>query len=86
MGAFMLNQKTLELAKEISDYFEVHPRAADSSEGIRKWWLTQKEDLTPENVNQALEYLCDKNVVKKTVGKTGYVVYSSSVRDNNQSI
>ncbi len=66
-----------KIASEIERYFELHPEAADSVEGIRRWWLTfpfTEESL--ETVKAALAYLEEAgNVVKRRV-EGGTVVYS----------
>ena len=81
-----MDEEVLALVKEISNYFEKHPRAADSSAGIRKWWLANNERATAEKVDQALQYLCDKGVVQKLVGETGQAVFSSSIKFNSREI
>ena len=32
-------RETLELARQISGYLDRHPNAADTLEGITRWWL-----------------------------------------------
>jgi len=33
------SEEITALVIEITEYFETHPNAADSLEGITKWWL-----------------------------------------------
>lgn len=70
-------QELSSVVVEITNYFETHPCAADSLEGIAKWWLTKRHPSVPlEMVEQALEYLCDDGKVIKTKGQSGNTIYS----------
>jgi hypothetical protein len=65
------------VAKEIELYLAKHPHAADSIEGIIKWWLSQQRYIDAhEKIAKALDYLVAQGVVKK-VEITGSVLYSS---------
>ncbi len=79
-----MNREILVLANEISDYLEQHPEAADSLEGIRKWWLSQNNSFQmSKDVFDALEYLCDNNVVIKTIAQAGNIIYSSAFENRD---
>lgn len=65
------------VAKEIESYLARHPHAADSIEGIVKWWLPQQRYIDAyEKIVTALDYLVTQGVVKK-VEIPGSVLYSS---------
>ena len=65
------------VAKEIEVYLARHPHAADSIEGIIKWWLPQQRYIDAhEKIAKALDYLVAQGVVKK-VEIPGSVLYSS---------
>ena len=69
-----------KLALEITEYFDLHPNAADSIEGIVRWWLKKQENVVREElVLQAIEYLCETNVAIKSTGKSGKTIYSSAI-------
>lgn len=72
------SEEIAALVIEITEYFETHPNAADSLEGITKWWLKKSDSfISQKSVLQALDLLCEKGLVVKTVGQTGSIIYSS---------
>jgi hypothetical protein len=67
------------VAKTIQRYLDAHPNAADSVEGITRWWLTrQRYEEATKIVEQALERLVAEGKVAKTVTAEGAVLYYSS--------
>lgn len=58
-------QEIAEIAREIERYLDAHPNAADSVEGILRWWLTrQRYEQSAEHVTRALEHLVSAGVVR----------------------
>ena len=54
------------IADEIARYLERHPEAADSVEGIRRWWITrQRFEESLAATQRALDYLEQQGVVAK---------------------
>lgn len=54
-----------DIAREIERYLDAHPNAADSVEGILRWWLTrQRYEQSAEHVKRALEHLVSAGVVR----------------------
>ncbi len=64
------------VAEEIRRYLETHPNAADSAEGVAKWWLTrQRFEHAVAQVQRALELLVAEGLIgKRTTG--GKAVYA----------
>ena len=63
-------------AQEISRYIAKRPNAAETVEGVSKWWLArQRFEDSIEIVQLALDYLVDRDVlIKRSVGnKTLYM-------------
>ena len=58
------------VAEEIARYLQQHPEAADSVEGIRRWWIArQRFEESLAAMQKALDYLEQQGVVaKKTFG------------------
>ncbi len=57
-------EEVVAVAREIENYLAVHPRAADSLEGITRWWLMrQRIHYELDLVEAALRHLCRKGVV-----------------------
>jgi hypothetical protein len=73
------NSDVQQIANQIECYLKNHPNAADTIEGISKWWLSDLR-VEPSNltVQQALNYLGSKSVVKCSANLSGNKVYSSN--------
>ena len=69
------------IADEIVRYLERHPKAADSAEGIRLWWITrQRLEESLATTQCALDYLERRGVVAKR--KLGKQTIYHMVRDH----
>ena len=67
-----------KLADQIECYLKNHPNAADTIEGITKWWLSGLGiEVSSLLVQQALNYLGSKSVVKCSANLSSNKVYSS---------
>jgi hypothetical protein len=65
------------IARDIEAYLAVHPDAADTAEGIQRWWLAST--LTEESLDRvraALDWLTAAGRVTRRVLPDGGVVYS----------
>jgi len=68
-----------QVADEIECYLKNHPNAADTIEGITKWWLREPGNKASDLiVQQALNYLESKSTVKCNANLSGTKVYSSN--------
>ncbi|MGH8474292.1 MAG: hypothetical protein ACRERV_09300 [Methylococcales bacterium] len=68
----------LRAAGQIECYLHNHPFAADSIEGIEKWWLPAHGiEVSRVMVQQALDHLCSKSVLTCNVNRAGNKIYSS---------
>jgi hypothetical protein len=73
------NKDVIAVAQEIKSYLAAHPNAADSVEGVVKWWLTrQRYEQAADEVQQALDYLIAEGMVSKITTAGGRTVYSSA--------
>lgn len=70
------------IASAILRYFATHPDAADSVDGIQRWWLLPllREEPLPL-VQIALERLVVEGVVRRVVLEDGRVVYANLRRN-----
>lgn len=67
------------IADAIQRYLELHPDAADSVEGIQRWWLVAPVHEKPlEVVQAALDDLEARKIVAKAVIEGGRVIYLSA--------
>jgi hypothetical protein len=68
-----------KIAGQIEFYLKKHPNAADTIVGIAKWWLPEQGvEVSNLMVQQALNYLSSKLVVKFNTNFNGIKVYSSN--------
>ena len=66
----------IRLANEIRRYLETHPNAADTINGITRWWLPrQRFEETATKIQQAMEYLESEAEVKRETSHSGEQVY-----------
>lgn len=64
------------LADEVVRYLEKHAQAADTIEGISRWWIMrQRIQEETYSVTLALEYLCENGSVEKKEMTDGSVIY-----------
>ncbi len=69
-------QRIQSVAHAILRYISTRPNAAETAEGIARWWLTrQRFEDAKEIVESALDYLVANNsLVKRNInGKTLYM-------------
>lgn len=73
------------LAKEIMQYLQTHPSAADTADGIAKWWIwRQRITGMVSNVQSALDQLVEQGyLVTRTVA--GEVFYKRRDTGSNQA-
>lgn len=64
------------IANRIDRYLQAHPNAADSAEGILRWWLTrQRLDESVQKVELALALLLHQGAIEKKMLIDGRVLY-----------
>lgn len=69
----------MHVAHEIEKYLQHRPNAADTLEGITKWWVSQiRVEEAVEVITKALEILERQGMVTKTVTVDGKEIYSRS--------
>ena len=74
------------IADEIQRYLLKHPNAADTLEGVTKWWLQRlRYEETTELVHKALQYLIDSKQIRKTTNSDGSIIFKNFERDCNRS-
>ncbi len=81
------DEQALTLAHGIERYLEKHSNAADSLEGIQRWWLIRyryAEDTL--QVERALELLIAEGIVVKRILPDGRAVYSGRKAESNQGL
>ena len=71
-----------QIAECIVSYLNSHPNAADTVEGITEWWLLRQQiEVSSALVQQALDCLVSKSVVKFNVNLSGNKVYSKNISE-----
>lgn len=68
------------IVREIRRYLHAHPHAADTVEGINRWWLAPVfGTVSIEALEQALAVLIQRGVVQRAPLGDGRFVYRSSL-------
>jgi hypothetical protein len=74
-----LDPKVRQAAQEIESWLAENPGAAETLRGIVEWWLMrQRFEEAWTTVEEALEYLIDQGVVKRTSLPDGGELYSKA--------
>jgi hypothetical protein len=65
------------IADVIQRYLDLNPEAADSAEGIRRWWLPAAlAEESPRTVEEALDRLVAAGVIDRRPLPDGRVLYA----------
>lgn len=76
-----VNDDIAVIASQIDRYLKSHPNAADSAEGILRWWLArQRYEESIQKVEQALALLLRQGAVSKRTLVDGKVLYVGAKR------
>jgi hypothetical protein len=71
----MSSDPTCALEAEVLAYLAQHPRAADTADGIRRFWLSDCGAYALEDVERVLDRLVRKGVVARRRLPDGGVLY-----------
>ncbi|MEJ2454148.1 MAG: hypothetical protein P8103_08340 [Candidatus Thiodiazotropha sp.] len=73
------NDEVERIARDVQAYLERHPHAADTLEGVVKWWLMrQRYDQAEGLVGKALNMLEHDGLIAKATTSDGRTIYSSA--------
>ena len=64
------------IARELEKYVSLHSTAADTPEGIARWWLDRREQPTLNSVEAALARLVERGVLVRRLLPDGHCVYA----------
>lgn len=80
------NVVVADIAQAIGRYLAKHPHAADSLEGIRRWWLMrQRYEESAQQVQEALEQLLREGVITKRILSDGQVLYTGQPSNSDEN-
>lgn len=65
-----------EIVDAILRYLDNHPHAADTSEGIARWWVPTTCHADPDTVHSALARLESQGLVRRRMNADRHVVFS----------
>jgi hypothetical protein len=69
--------QTQVIAQIIERYVTKHPRAADTAEGVRAWWVgAERHDASIEDVQRALDVLVESGRLRRSILPDGAAIYS----------
>ncbi|VAX01218.1 hypothetical protein MNBD_GAMMA22-3092 [hydrothermal vent metagenome] len=74
-----IDDSTTTLVQQIADYLARHPHAADTVEGIARWWLPQQPGVrSVERVSRSLEYMLKNNLISRRTLSDGREIYTTT--------
>jgi hypothetical protein len=77
------SERTIVIAGIIERYLTDHPRAADTPEGIRSWWVArQRFGDSVDEVQKALDYLVARRRLASSVLPDGTVIFRAARAPN----
>lgn len=77
------SERTIVIAGIIERYVNDHPRAADTPEGIRAWWVTgERHGDSLKDVEAALDYLVESGRLSRVTIADGTVIYTRAEKEN----
>ena len=71
----MNHDQLTQLSVEIIRYLDSYPEAVDSMEGIAKWWLLDKPQVSKETVAYAIKHLVDEGVLAEVKQNSNVMLY-----------
>jgi len=67
-----------DIARQLLAYWQEHPEASDTLEGIHQWWLSGVNNVTLQESQEALLELVSHLLVVSETAATGEVYYRLS--------
>jgi hypothetical protein len=78
------SERTIVIADIIERYVNDHPRAADTPEGIRSWWVSrQRHGESVDDVQNALDYLVALGHLSRVALPDGAMIYARAAPPGN---
>jgi hypothetical protein len=79
------SERIVVIAGIIERYLNEHPRAADTPEGICRWWVARRRyDESLHDVQNALDYLVELGRVSRVVLPDGAAIYARAAPSENE--
>ena len=61
------------LVRTLARYMRDNPRACDSADGIRRWWIAEGYAVTADELEKALAWMKQRGLIDKVVAADGRV-------------
>lgn len=71
------------LARRITAYLAAHPRARDTADGIRVWWLDDPGAASLAEVARTLDDLVERGIMARMTLADGQTVYGAAGDNGN---
>lgn len=55
----------------LAHYLVANPRACDSLEGIRRWWLDPQSDWSTSQIEKAAHWMKERQLIEEVIGSDG---------------
>ena len=73
-----LSDRGRRAAIQLLEHLSQHPEATDASEGIHQWWLREPEDLSPDDLSEAVSCLLQAGLVRSFESSPGLRLLGAS--------
>jgi hypothetical protein len=62
-------------ARDLARYLRDHPNASDMADGIRRWWFTEPDVVTEDELDEALNWMQLQGLIEGTLAADGRLRY-----------
>jgi hypothetical protein len=70
------DEEVKRIARDLEHYVALHPTAADTPEGIARWWLPHSGEPALSLVEAALEQLVQRGIVVRRTLPSGAFIFA----------
>lgn len=60
-------------ARELARYLRMHPNACDMADGIRRWWFTEPDVVTEDELDEALNWMQLQGLIEEVRAADGRI-------------
>lgn len=62
-------------ARDLARYLREHPNASDMADGIRRWWFSEPDVVTKDELDEALNWMQLHGLIERTLAADGRLRY-----------
>jgi hypothetical protein len=62
-------------ARDLARYLREHPNASDMADGIRRWWFSESDAVTENELDEALNWMQQQGLIEAELAADGRLRY-----------